>query len=562
MKPHVLFFVNSDSTYSKVLTPVFDEYGVISNYYTTEQSLHEFTKCNSLLFVSYRWLCSQNSVDTVFQRIIDSCIPTIVFDFFAPFGKLSPQILANVSTVAVSASTISWAEKPFCRSLAGLKSKFAAESTAFNCLDDSWESLIYLDDSPMLIKCTRNSFSNLLLLAGVPFESMESFVVTEAEALRSLFWLSPILLILHNYLAEAIWNTNEALGCFILDDPPLKDEYGFHNINKLAAAIKEKGAASLAVIPWYCNKAEAKSAKIIQDHYPRLSCCVHGCDHTWNEFVTDNEGNALSLIGESIRRMNSLKSIYKINYDPLIVFPQGRFSKCTLAALAKSELQGAINTTLFSYGDSDCISLRELVSPVHVRYGFPVFQRHYPDEPVVTAFALLTGKPIIFGEHHTFFKNGYLSLERLFAINGVDNWTSPANILKSFSQTRVDSKGQIHVRFYSPELLYTPDRNPVLIYFHTRVFIELVETVLVNGISVPYSTEDGVINFSASVIDTKPMHINIRGSGLKKYPEYRKKRQETLRILIRRRLSEFRDSAISKSHLVEATSRFIKKLFK
>ena len=93
---------------------------------------------------------------------------------------------------------------------------------------------------------------------------------------------------------------------WIIDDPNLKPRYGFLDIRELAKCVLETGAAaSIAFIPW--NYRRQPGTLSASSGGPKLSICVHGCDHTVSEFSTTTVSAARPLVDLAYRRMAQLE---------------------------------------------------------------------------------------------------------------------------------------------------------------------------------------------------------------------------------------------------------------
>lgn len=240
-----------------------------------------------------------------------------------------------------------------------------------------------------------------------------------------------------------------------------------------------------------------------------------------------------------------------MGYEPVIVFPQGKFSVAALQALSYSSIVGAINTTLFAVDVSDSYHFTNLLSPFSIKSGFPILKRFYPDNLLGKAFSLLLDRPVVFAEHHSFFRTGYSEFSSLFSIPGV-NWVNPACLFKKFHQTRMrPDQETAEVRFFSKEFLFENNIVSEMIHFQTAVMAETVGKVLVNGRSVVYETDGEVIHFCARKTPGESLEIQICGTEAPLFPKYRREKLKEIRILFRRKASELRDNFLCKSELLE-----------
>jgi hypothetical protein len=184
-------------------------------------------------------------------------------------------------------------------------------------------------------------------------------------------------------------------SCIIIDDPILHKSYGFLNFYKLLDLMdKHNFHCTIAFIPWNYRRTSTKIAKTFLERPDRFSLCVHGCDHTRREFGSTNEVYLTNISRLALYRMNEHQRRTGIPYSPVMVFPQGIFSRKALEVLHKVGFGAAMNTEInpTDGGRPDSTPL-------------PFFQRFKPEDindPLDPCLVVL---------HHTFFRNdGYQRL--------------------------------------------------------------------------------------------------------------------------------------------------------
>lgn len=226
------------------------------------------------------------------------------------------------------------------------------------------------------------------------------------------------------------------LACLIIDDPLLKPSYGDLNYKNLLQEMKEhRFFTEIAFIPWNYKRSESETVRLFSDNPDYYSICIHGCDHLGNEFSGNNYEKLVHLAYTAIWRMEQHKMLTGLPYDPVIVFPQGRFSSTAARALKDAGYLAAFNSNIQAV-DMEEIEESEYQFPFTKKYhNFPIFLRRYPKDRLKLLDDLKYGRPIIILEHPGAFRNGYQVITDLIDwINklGDVRWTSLAHIAEHY----------------------------------------------------------------------------------------------------------------------------------
>lgn len=233
-------------------------------------------------------------------------------------------------------------------------------------------------------------------------------------------------------------------ACLIIDDPLLIPRYGRLDYERLLAEMREHNFfTEIAFIPWNYRRSDPSTIRLFKDNPDYYSICIHGCDHTGNEFGISDPEELDILAHTAIWRMDRHTALTGLNYDPVIVFPQGRFSTTAIKTLKDSGFQAAFNTHIEAVGDT----LPPLKEPASTCYhGFPVFLRRYPKDRKLFVEDIENGRPILIVEHPGAFKKGYKEITDLIDwVNGLGdiNWTSLSNIAEHCGFKR---KGMVGIK--------------------------------------------------------------------------------------------------------------------
>lgn len=191
----------------------------------------------------------------------------------------------------------------------------------------------------------------------------------------------------------------------------------------------------IAFIPWNYRRSDPKTLRLFADNKEYYSICVHGCNHLSNEFGKGNYKELSTLSSTALWRMEQHKRLTGLAYDPVFVFPQGRFSSMAMQALKDQGYFAAFNSTLRATDEEDIQTIDHILPVTRKYHDFPLFLRRYPKDRAYFVQDMIIGRPIVIVEHHGAFRNGYKPLTDLVDwINSLGNirWTSLLHIAEHY----------------------------------------------------------------------------------------------------------------------------------
>jgi peptidoglycan/xylan/chitin deacetylase (PgdA/CDA1 family) len=205
----------------------------------------------------------------------------------------------------------------------------------------------------------------------------------------------------------------------IIDDPLLRENYGFLNYRKLLSLMdKHNFHTTIAFIPWNYNRTDKRIAALFRERPDRFSLCVHGCDHVRGEFGRTDLNYLDNKVKLATARMIEHEKRTGIPFDRVMVFPQGIFSNAALDALKNNNYWAAINTEAVPVNG-------------HISSNFPFFLRYKPED-----ITDCITDPTFIVLHHDYFKNGYERLtDFVYKLNTRSKnvrWDSLGNIVRNF----------------------------------------------------------------------------------------------------------------------------------
>jgi hypothetical protein len=320
------------------------------------------------------------------------------------------------------------------------------------------ETLISIDGKPFFIMARTERYP--IFLAGASsVANVRASVSGPIEAAGVFSRLLPAAIYLKSVFGTAIWHQEQSRACLVIDDPLLKERYGFLDFRKLADLMDTFDfASSIGFIPWNFRRTSRNTAALFNAKRDRFSLCVHGCNHTRHEFGSLDRNYLNAIIGIASDRMEHHRRVTGVNFDRVMVFPQGVFSTCAMEALKSNNYLAAVNMDVFPVNSSGSLQMKAFLEPAITAFGdFPLFLRREPEQLSDIAMDLFWGRPALIMVHHDFFKDGYRSVidtaTRINAIDGRIEWCSPGDIIKRSHLSREEPGGTIRIKSYVAEIV-------------------------------------------------------------------------------------------------------------
>jgi hypothetical protein len=241
-----------------------------------------------------------------------------------------------------------------------------------------------------------------------------------------------------------------------------------------------------------------------------------------------------------------------LSCEPVMVFPQGLFSKAAVAALRETNFLGAANSTIFAVdAQAGDVRLADLMEPAYTSIeDFPLFLRRYPRDPVLCAVDIFLGRPLLLVEHHKYFRHGYGECRRfLEAINSLRcrlSWVPLDQIVRRVCLQREIEPGRIEVRFYGNNFILENPSAQRLSYRLVRRCNrpELIRGVLVNGNPVAHAFGDGQVSFELEMHPRTSATVQLVENGLGANEVFKGSLSYRARVWVRRSLCELRDDHV------------------
>ncbi|MFN0129752.1 MAG: hypothetical protein ACKV19_24060 [Verrucomicrobiales bacterium] len=379
----------------------------------------------------------------------------------------------------------------------------------------------------------------------------------EREFEEALDAYVPGIVFLRAACGDRCWHNPVPGAGLVIDDPLLQPRYGLLDFERLLASARAHHYhVTLAFIPWNGRRTEKQRAQWFLDHADYFSICAHGCDHTHNEFNSDDYDDLIQRNHTAHARMTAHAERTGIPCESLMVCPQEQYSLTGIRAFADSR-------QFLALVNAGCIPRRlpeavvtgaDVLRPAQdAFFGFPVFKRHYWKDMSAFAMAVFLGKPTILVEHHEFFADGpgpvESFVERLRAMAPQVTWGPLENVVTRTHWRRVTGPGQSDIRFFTDRFQFEHAGATATTYRLLKRFppSTLIEGLLVNGREVAFERSGDDVTLQIQADEPTAFEINVHITPVQPNAQLDRGLRYTASVAARRALSEFRDSVICRN---------------
>ncbi len=417
------------------------------------------------------------------------------------------------------------------------------------------ERILLTDERPVFLRMERGS-CELFLLALAELPDINQRLSPSRGVEEYYDQLIPLLVFLRHCFGEMCWHGTQSTARLIIDDPLLDQTYGFLDYRALRNSMLSAGyGTSIAFIPWNHWRTSRKGAAKNFGQDTRLTICVHGCDHTNKEFDDVDVDLLQWKAGTALRRMERHKSRTGLAFDPIMVFPQGRFSTSAMLALRTSGYLAAVNTTSFpTNAGAEPLTIADFLRPAIAKFhGFPLFQRRYPRRIIDFAFDVFLGRPVLLVQHQGDFRDGYQQLEEF--VNGLHKlepkltWGALSCQLMQSCMVRSLSERSMDVRFFTRQFRFknAQSTHASFVFSKEEPDASAISSVVVDGTSVPFSFKNDFLTFEHQADAGRVIEVRILDKSRLPAPTFKRLGvTHAVSVPARRALSEFRDNTLVK----------------
>lgn len=335
--------------------------------------------------------------------------------------------------------------------------------------------------------------------------------------------IAPVMLFTKYSAGDRGWHTIHHYANFTIDDPWLREPYGFLTYKGLLAEMeKHNFHSTIAFIPWNYDRSEPQVVELIRSHPERFSICIHGDNHDHKEF-TDYKSKPLATqiydVKQSLARMQKFQSLTGISYDKVMVFPHSIAPEKTLEALKTDNFLATVNSSNVPMGEADPALIPFALRPVTLSFAkFASIRRYEVGAQISKSFIAMNaflGNPIFLYCHHDFFANGIGAFDPVAdEVNEIQpdtRWRSLGEIVRHLYLVKARQDSGYDVLAFSSDFLLENPGNQNSIFYVRREEGEhpAIRSVTIDGRSCPYRLEDGYLEFNVAIPATGRSHVRI-----------------------------------------------------
>jgi len=481
---------------------------------------------------------------------------------------LSDGLITSVIEITAPDSpyNISDKHRPVCQQLSGMTVVPAGRPHDFGfALSTTTPDIARLisvghSQTPLFFRM-KKGHSDLFFLANTHCLDLETYQNRRIIIERFFSDVVPATLFLKYVFGDTCWHRPKTQACCTVDDPLLKEPYGYLSYFKLIDVMDELDFfTNIAFIPWNYKRSKPEVTKLLASRPDRFGLSIHGCNHTRGEFMLQDRQALNQLIQLALSRMAVLHQKTGVGFDRIMVFPQAMFSLDALRTLKSNNYQAVASIAAKPRDNSRGVPFSSLLEPAIMDFhSFPIITRRYPSEMASFAFDFLLGKPAIVYLHQEDYRDdGSILVDHIRKIHALHDgirWTGLSKIARSLYWQKISSEDRIDIKLFGHECVIENDSDSPRTYSITkREESDVpVENLTLNGKHIEYDISRGILGFSVKIPPRSQVELNLSYRNDVPSKESQTNYGKELFIWTRRHLSEFRDVYLSRSQFLRNT---------
>jgi hypothetical protein len=335
--------------------------------------------------------------------------------------------------------------------------------------------------------------------------------------------IAPEMMFVRYCAREFGWHALHHFANFTIDDPWLRQPYGFVDYEGLLEEMKKHNFhTTIAFIPWNFDRSESRVVSLFRDHPDRFSIAIHGNNHDHKEF-TDFRSKPLNIqvgdLKQSLARMEKFRGLTGIPYDRVMIFPHSIAPESTLEALRKYNYLATVNSSNVPQGSVKASDHLFELRPVTVSFaGLPSISRYSLAAPISQEFIAINeflDNPLLFYAHSDLFAHGINAFDgtadKVNTIEPDVQWRGLGDIVAQLYlvKLREDSNYDVLAFANNINLENTSGRDAVFYLQKREIGQQAIKAVAVDGQPYAYRVENGFLNLSVAVAKGQRRHVSV-----------------------------------------------------
>lgn len=537
----------------------------------------------------YSYLCNKENVNILVMGIASEISPELITLWSAgainscqKTGQISGDAFYKVSNDRAIAFELAGQIIPISNPTSRSPHFFSLQNS------DQCSSIIEIapgqskNSLPIFVCCAKNRAKVFLQASQNPIQN--ELPPNSWSFNRENFWdIAPVMMFLKYALGEQCWHSPGDYANFTIDDPWLIEPYGCLSYNGL---LKEMELANfhttIAFIPYNFDRSSLEVASLFRSHPDKFSICIHGNNHDHWEFYR-YESDATNLrrakpladqeenIRQALARMETFQRKLSVNYDRVMVFPQGIAPQKTLALLKKYHFLATCNGG--QHGNVP-LDVEMPIDPIwqlrsiYTQYeNFPSLKRYMPEKEMPRAsqnriaIDLFLDNPLLLWAHHDFFRDGSHAFNKTAqAANTIQpdlQWNSLGEIAQHLYLERRRDDGDYDIKAWSSNLIIENHHHLPVRYFLQKEesFDPPIKKLTLNGHPYPYEKSLNNLSLTFILAPEQASHIVIEYEHEVDWANIATHNTDP-HIARLRKLSDLRDRTLSRFWLGQLAVRY------
>jgi len=394
--------------------------------------------------------------------------------------------------------------------------------------------------------------------------------IAESQDIVSAFLeIAPAMIFTRYAAGEHGWHALHYYANFTIDDPWLREPYGYVDYKGLLAEMeKHNFHTTIAFIPWNYERSQPEVVSLFLNHPDRFSIAVHGNDHDHKEFTDYRTKPLTEQVGDmrqAIARMERFQKLTNVPYDKVMIFPHSIAPAQTLGALKTYNYLATVNSSNVPQNATRPASTLDVLRPIVLSFdAFPSISRYPAGIGVPEAYVGINqflGNPLFFYDHSDLFSRGIETFDQIAdEVNRHEpatEWRNLGEIVRHYYVERLRDDSNYDVQAFSNSLSLenTVGRDVTFFVRKQETGSQKIASVTVDGEIYPYSYQEGQIRLTVPVKAGATSSISIQYANDLRLASIDVS-HDSIVVFLLRMGSDFRDIYLAKSPMGLAVIRF------
>ena len=418
--------------------------------------------------------------------------------------------------------------------------------------------------NPVFVLAMLDQQQVLLLCRASDYKTDEGTLWRSMNVVDAFSAVAPLMMFVKYVAGDAGWHWPYHYANFTIDDPWLREPYGYLNYKYLLAEMEEHNFhTTVAFIPWNYDRSNREVVSLFRSHPDRFSVSIHGDNHDHKEFEGfDSKPLKVqdAALKQALARMDEFRNLTGLPYDRVFIFPHSIGEEPVLEKLKAYNFLATVNSVNFPMGTASPTDPLWSLRPVTTSYAdFPSIVRSSVESPQLSPLIEVNeflGNPLLFYDHQGLFARGINAFDdvanKVNREEPATRWSSLGDITNHLFLMRLRPDASYDVFTYSASIRLENNSKRALRYhiIKREASPSTLSAVTIDASVTPFTIEDGFLECTVSIPARGARDVEITYKNSLDLASVDIKRR-SLRVFLLRRISDFRDISLSQSHFGE-----------